>query len=90
LTVYVLWIHQEDKLGSYNKVSVNEERKDYPEKNLHFQGQYDSLEELRKHDQVTTDCKICGAEIGPDTKIYFSIPPACGECKQKDEVIKNL
>ena len=59
--IYVLWRFQKDELGAYNKVTKNTERKDYPESNIHYHGQYNSLEQVRDVEDAATDCKKCGA-----------------------------
>lgn len=88
---YVLWTHQQDGLGHHYKVTINKTKNDYPEHNQYFQGQYDSLEEIRQLEDYVTDCKVCGAEIDEETRIYIdTIPPCCTTCKRKDEVTKAL
>lgn len=86
---YVLWRMQKDSLGSFNRVTVNKERKNYPANNIHVEGQYESITDLRQNTAVQ-ECRKCGATIGPDTKIYYGTPILCGECKKQEQVAEKL
>lgn len=68
---------------TYTKVIYTEKMIAPPTKNMYFQGQYETLEELKEDnkDSAVLDCKKCGKEISTETDIITTtIPPVCRKC----------